>query len=189
MAKHELKTWPQYFERLLSGEKTFEVRKDDRGFQAGDLLVLREWSPSRRCSKFPLTCHVESECDHRWTGRELTREIGFIYHGAPGWLDCGEFVVLSLLPHDPDPLPDWEREFLEEQEAHRRAVEVVTGLRAALINAREIRDLTLRDVMAQTGVPLNTLSRFERGIGDIQLSSALKLITWLSGRASGGEGR
>lgn len=43
MAEHELKILPEYFEAVVSGCKTFEVRKDDRGFQAGDYLLLREY--------------------------------------------------------------------------------------------------------------------------------------------------
>ena len=44
MAEHELKVWPEFWPALASGEKTFELRKDDRGFRAGDILWLREWS-------------------------------------------------------------------------------------------------------------------------------------------------
>ena len=38
---HQLKTWPQYWDAVQRGEKTFEVRKDDRGFQRGDILELQ----------------------------------------------------------------------------------------------------------------------------------------------------
>lgn len=41
--KIELKTWPVYFDALWSGEKTFEVRKNDRGYKVGDRLILREY--------------------------------------------------------------------------------------------------------------------------------------------------
>lgn len=39
--EHKLKILPEYFEAVKSGSKTFEVRKDDRGFQAGDTLFLQ----------------------------------------------------------------------------------------------------------------------------------------------------
>ena len=43
MKKHELKILPQYFQAVWNGTKTFELRKDDRDYQRGDILVLREW--------------------------------------------------------------------------------------------------------------------------------------------------
>jgi hypothetical protein len=42
---HDLKTWPEYFEALWSGDKTFELREDDRGFDVGHRLLLREYDP------------------------------------------------------------------------------------------------------------------------------------------------
>jgi ASC-1-like (ASCH) protein len=45
--EHSLKTLPVYFERVWNGEKTFEVRKNDRGFQAGDKVVLHEWTEGK----------------------------------------------------------------------------------------------------------------------------------------------
>lgn len=41
---HELKTWPEYFHKVRTGEKKFELRKNDRDFHSGDLLLLQEWS-------------------------------------------------------------------------------------------------------------------------------------------------
>lgn len=40
---HELKILPEYFKAVVSGEKTFEVRKKDRPFSEGDLLALNEY--------------------------------------------------------------------------------------------------------------------------------------------------
>jgi len=95
---HDLKTWPQYFARLVDGSKTFEVRKDDRGYQTGDTLVLREFDPNR--------CRLGSACaggpdgpnrcpGH--TGRLLRFQVGFIYRQGVG-LDCGDHIVMSLIP-------------------------------------------------------------------------------------------
>jgi len=39
---HELKILPEYFEDVISGRKTFEIRKNDRPFKKGDLLALNE---------------------------------------------------------------------------------------------------------------------------------------------------
>ena len=39
---HELKTDPAVYGAVRTGEKTFEIRKDDRNFKAGDYLLLRK---------------------------------------------------------------------------------------------------------------------------------------------------
>ena len=65
---HFLKTWPQFFAALLDGTKTFEARKDDRGFKVGDLLVLQEFDPTPETGGF--------------TGREVDRTISYILRGT-----------------------------------------------------------------------------------------------------------
>lgn len=45
--EHELKIYPKYFKDVISGQKTFEVRKNDRKFNVGDILVLKEWDNIR----------------------------------------------------------------------------------------------------------------------------------------------
>ena len=45
---HALKIHPVYFEEVLSGRKTFEVRKNDRNFLMGDLLALNEYDPEKK---------------------------------------------------------------------------------------------------------------------------------------------
>ncbi len=43
MKRHELKLIQPYFEDVWNGTKTFELRKNDRNFQVGDLVALREF--------------------------------------------------------------------------------------------------------------------------------------------------
>lgn len=43
MKVHNLKIKPQYFKDVVSGIKTFEVRKNDRNFKVGDLMVLETY--------------------------------------------------------------------------------------------------------------------------------------------------
>ena len=41
--RHELKIEVEYFKLVLNGIKKFEIRKNDRGFRVGDLLILKEY--------------------------------------------------------------------------------------------------------------------------------------------------
>ncbi len=70
---HELKIWRQYFEPILSGEKTFEYRKNDRDFKVGDFLLLREY--------FPKT--------DSYSGREVLVKVIYV-------LPVGEYVIMSI---------------------------------------------------------------------------------------------
>jgi hypothetical protein len=76
---HELKTWCEPFEAVWSGLKTYEIRKNDRGFQHGDTLCLREWDR-----------HTE-----QYTGRVVTAEVGFATEGT--WGLPPDLCVMSLL--------------------------------------------------------------------------------------------
>ena len=76
---HELKTWPEFFKSVANGDKTFEIRRDDRDFRVGDLLLLREWDP------------VTSS----YSGRELHRQIKYMTERGNPWVKEG-FVVLGL---------------------------------------------------------------------------------------------
>jgi hypothetical protein len=52
---HELKTLRKYFDAVCDGQKTFEVRKDDRNFQVGDILRLQRYE-NEECQK--ANCNV-----------------------------------------------------------------------------------------------------------------------------------
>ena len=45
MKLHELKTVQPYFDMVWDGEKPYEIRKNDRDYEVGDLLWLREYNP------------------------------------------------------------------------------------------------------------------------------------------------
>jgi len=56
--EHELKIFPEYFEALETGRKRFELRKNDRDFSEGDILILREWKDGEYSGK-SVRCHVD----------------------------------------------------------------------------------------------------------------------------------
>ena len=47
MKVHELKIDPKYFDEIVDGIKTFEVRKNDRNFKVGDHLLLKVFDKER----------------------------------------------------------------------------------------------------------------------------------------------
>lgn len=68
MAVHDLKTWPTYFDAIVNGGKTFELRKNDRGFAVGDHLRLKEWDPTTK----------------EYTGRSLIVRVTYMVTGCFG---------------------------------------------------------------------------------------------------------
>lgn len=44
---HAVKCLPKYFDPLVSGEKSFEVRENDRDYKVGDIIALNEYSSSK----------------------------------------------------------------------------------------------------------------------------------------------
>lgn len=41
--KHDLKLSYEYYDDVMMGRKNFELRKNDRDYQVGDVFVLREF--------------------------------------------------------------------------------------------------------------------------------------------------
>lgn len=79
---HNLKICPQYFQPVRERKKTFEVRVNDRAFQAGDTVTLREFKP---------------EYDV-YTGAEETFVIGYVLP-----IQGMDKVVFSLIPEENKP--------------------------------------------------------------------------------------
>ena len=78
MNKHFLKITPKYFLDLDSGRKTFELRKNDRDYKVGDMLVLREWFFGS------------------FTGNELSFEISYILKDVPEYGLKHGYVILGF---------------------------------------------------------------------------------------------
>ena len=83
MTTHELKTHPPHFAAVQSGAKRAEIRRDDRGFAVGDVLVLREYDPTAN--------------EH--TGRFVEVRVTHVLRGFEGLAEG--FVSLSVEPLQP----------------------------------------------------------------------------------------
>lgn len=90
MREHILKTLPDYWDALQSKEKTFEVRRDDRGFQKGDVLVLRRL-------KKGLGGGWQEERTHTNSAVELRRKVLYVLTGGQFGIEPG-YVVMALKP-------------------------------------------------------------------------------------------
>ncbi len=45
---HAVKAYPEYYNGLVTGDKTFEVRKKDRPYEVGDILAVNEFIPAEQ---------------------------------------------------------------------------------------------------------------------------------------------
>lgn len=73
---HDLKIRPEYFEAIVRGDKTFEVRFNDRNYQEHDIL------------------HLQEHDGENYTGRELSAEVTYLLDN-PGYCKEG-FVIMSI---------------------------------------------------------------------------------------------
>lgn len=98
--RHELKTWPEFYQYTINARKKFELRRDDRpeGFQKGDELLLQEWDPTLRPSG-------EDQPWGMYTGREVLVRVDYVMPAdtvrklihpllEPDEMD--EFVIMSI---------------------------------------------------------------------------------------------
>ncbi|MEK6951282.1 MAG: DUF3850 domain-containing protein [Nanoarchaeota archaeon] len=60
--KIEKKVWPEYFQKILEGVKTYELRLADFECVPGDTLVLKEWDPQTR----------------NYTGRVIEKRVTYV---------------------------------------------------------------------------------------------------------------
>ncbi len=60
--KIEKKAWPEFFDKILNGEKNFELRLADFKCNSGNILILKEWNPETK----------------EYTGRIIKKEISYV---------------------------------------------------------------------------------------------------------------
>lgn len=79
MKSHELKCWPRPFQATWDGIKLFELRKNDREFEVGDELLLREYD-------------IDTE---QYLNRSVKADITYISH-CGDWMGVYGFVILGI---------------------------------------------------------------------------------------------
>jgi len=76
---HALKTWPEYFDAIVMGDKNFEVRRADRDFAVGEILLLQCYDPKIQ----------------KYTGQEIRMKITYILKGGSFGIEEG-YVVMGI---------------------------------------------------------------------------------------------
>ncbi len=77
MALPQLKILPEYYQAVASGNKAYELRKNDRNYQRNDTLELNEFDGTN------------------YTGRKIKAYITYIFIGGKFGLDP-EYCILSI---------------------------------------------------------------------------------------------
>jgi len=77
--KHELKTWTEHFQDVWDGIKTFELRKNDRDYKVGDILLLREYNLD----------------ENEYTGNTIHKYVTHILEGGQFGLEEG-YIIMSI---------------------------------------------------------------------------------------------
>lgn len=86
MAVHEVRSWTHLFQEMKAGRKTHDLRKNDRNYQVGDVLMLNEYD----------------NVTGRYTGQKLAMHITYITGRAA--VPCAvssavldnDYVILSV---------------------------------------------------------------------------------------------
>ena len=78
MKIHELKILPEYYDAVRSGDKRFELRRNDRDFHKGDILRLKEWD------------------GEKYTGEEIDVLVRYIYYGIDEYGLSEGYCIMSI---------------------------------------------------------------------------------------------
>lgn len=82
---HDLKCYSHFFQDILSGQKKFELRKNDRGYEVGHILVLNE-TTGGSCGQ-PL----------KYTGKTIRAMVTYVLH-LEGFPQGDEHVIMGIKP-------------------------------------------------------------------------------------------
>lgn len=85
MRTHTLKAWPQSFQAIWDGLKTYDIRRNDRSFMVDDVLDLREYQPED-----PLKLSIEG-----FSGRRILARVVYMTAGG-NWSLPGGICALGI---------------------------------------------------------------------------------------------
>lgn len=77
---HRKKILPEYYKDVVSGDKTFEIRKDEDNIQVGDFLTLEEFS------------------EGKYSGRSTVRIVTYVLRNCPEYGLMDGYCVIGMQP-------------------------------------------------------------------------------------------
>lgn len=113
MNTHHLKTWPTYFNAVKNGSKKFEIRVNDRDYRTGDILVLEEFQPCKKCGGTGTSVHIsgaglflkshkeQCDCCHPfgvYTGETVTCRVTYTIGNEFGLVRDAVVMSIELIP-------------------------------------------------------------------------------------------
>lgn len=103
-----LKTWPANFGLSWDGLKTWELRKNDREFQVGDLLMLTEFAPEGNGTAQGFKSGTPGHLTGRWVRQRVLKvhPLEIVLAWFPELHSAGDgFVLLSVTTEDRGTVP------------------------------------------------------------------------------------
>ncbi len=92
---HQLKCGIHYFNTHSSGEKNFSVRRDDRGFQRGDIVIIRPYGMSSDYISRAGYLDARGRFCNMADSPCVTRRVTYVLTGGQHGIEPG-YVVLGL---------------------------------------------------------------------------------------------
>jgi len=134
MKTHELKTDPAVFQDVRDGRKTFEIRFDDRDYNVGDELLLKETTATGSAIRMGLA-------PLQYTGREERRTVSHLLRGplygiADGWVILSFAMNANIAKAERDVLSACSG-FISAMEVARKAVSAIrSALKKGMAHSR-----------------------------------------------------
>lgn len=93
---HNIKCWKEFFSDIKTGKKSFELRINDRNYEVGDTLHLREYD----------------SITGLYTGKDCFRDIAYILGGHEG---IKEGYIIMAIKHCDDAKLELAKIFMMEE--------------------------------------------------------------------------
>lgn len=122
---HCLKCWPEFYDAIERGEKTFEYRLNDRDYKVGDWLCLHRYDPDTKAGVI-------------YTGHHLMRRVTYMLDRTSTTIPLVEgYCILGLSPAASQAAPNAARHLAAIEPLFDAVADRVTELEQELTVQKE----------------------------------------------------